>query len=294
MKKSLKHLPPEKRQELKRLKSIILEKAPQTQFIILFGSHARGDWVDDMYHEDGICYTYQSDFDILVITDDKKSTNKASIWSDIEKAYYKHNRLGTPVEIIRHYINDVNKKLRENQYFFSDIKKEGIMLYDSGKFKLERKRWISPERRLEIAIEDFEQWFEGAESFFDNYEYKLKKNDYKIAAFELHQATERFYAAALMVSVGGKPKIHNLETLGKIIVYYHPEFMKIFPRQTDEENRLFNLLKDAYIDARYKKDYKITREELEYLAKRVQKLQTLVKTTCKNKIKELKKQLNNN
>ena len=289
MKKSLKHLPPEKRQELKRLKSIILEKAPQTQFIILFGSHARGDWVDDMYHEDGICYTYQSDFDILVITDDKKSPNKASIWSDIEKAYYKHNRLGTPVEIIRHYINDVNKKLRENQYFFSDIKKEGIMLYDSGKFKLERKRWISPERRLEIAIEDFEQWFEGAESFFDNYEYKLKKNDYKIAAFELHQATERFYAAALMVSVGGKPKIHNLETLGKIIVYYHPEFMKIFPRQTDEENRLFNLLKDAYIDARYKKDYKITREELEYLAKRVQKLQTLVKTTCKNKIKELKK-----
>ena len=291
MKKSLKHLPPEKRQELKRLKSIILEKAPQTQFIILFGSHARGDWVDDMYHEDGICYTYQSDFDILVITDDKKSTNKASIWSDIEKAYYKHNRLGTPVEIIRHYINDVNKKLRENQYFFSDIKKEGIILYDSGKFKLERKRWISPERRLEIAIEDFEQWFEGAESFFDNYEYKLKKNDYKIAAFELHQATERFYAAALMVSVGGKPKIHNLETLGKIIVYYHPEFMKIFPRQTDEENRLFNLLKDAYIDARYKKDYKITREELEYLAKRVQKLQTLVKTTCKNKINELKHEI---
>jgi predicted nucleotidyltransferase/HEPN domain-containing protein len=291
MKKSLAHLPPEKRQELKRLKSIILEKAPQTQFIILFGSHARGDWVDDMYHEDGICYTYQSDFDILVITEDKKSPNKGQIWSDIEKAYYKHNRLGTPVEIIRHYINDVNKKLCENQYFFSDIKKEGVMLYDSGKFKLERKRWISPERQLEIAIEDFEQWFESANGFFRQYNYALSEDDYKIAAFELHQATERFYAAALLVSVRGKPKIHNLETLGKIIVYYHPEFMKIFPRQTDEEDRLFNLLKDAYIDARYQKDYKITREELEYLAKRVEKLCDLVAEICKSIIEKLKLQV---
>ena len=290
MKKSLAHLPLEKRQELKRLKSIILEKAPQTQFIILFGSHARGDWVDDMYHEDGICYTYQSDFDILVVTEDKKSPNKEGIWSDIEEAYYKHNRLGTPVEIIRHYIKDVNKKLCENHYFFSDIKKEGILLYDSGKFKLERKRRISPERRLEIATEDFEQWFEGANDFLWGYKQYFEKEKYKIAAFQLHQATERFYAAALMVSVGGKPKIHNLETLSKIIVYYHPEFMKIFPRQTTKEDRLFKLLKDAYIDARYKKEYKITQEELEYLAKRVEKLRDLVEKTCKSIIEKLKSQ----
>ncbi len=31
----------------------------------------------------------------------------------------------------------------------------------------------------------------------------------------------------------------------------------------------FKLLKKAYIDARYKKDYKITKKQLEYLAERV-------------------------
>jgi HEPN domain-containing protein len=165
------------------------------------------------------------------------------------------------------------------------------MLYDSGKFKLERKCRISPERRLEIAIEDFEQWFESANNFFDDFRHNLKLKRYNNAAFHLHQATERFYAAALMVSVGGKPKIHNLETLGKIIVYYHPEFMKIFPRQTKEEKRLFKLLKDAYVDARYKKDYKITREELEYLAKRVEKLCDLVAEICKSIIEKLKLQV---
>jgi predicted transcriptional regulator len=67
--------------------------------------------------------------------------------------------------------------------------------------------------------------------------------------------------------------------------------MKIFPRQTDEEDRLFNLLKDAYIDARYKKDYKITREELEYLAKRVEKLCDLVAEICKSIIEKLKLQV---
>ncbi|MFA7185430.1 MAG: nucleotidyltransferase domain-containing protein, partial [Victivallales bacterium] len=69
MKKSLAHLPPYKKQELKQLKSVILEKVPRTLFIILFGSHARGDWVDDEYTEGHITYTYQSDFDILVITE---------------------------------------------------------------------------------------------------------------------------------------------------------------------------------------------------------------------------------
>jgi len=38
------------------------------------------------------------------------------------------------------------------------------------------------------------------------------------------------------------------------------------------------------IDARYKKDYKITKKQLEYLAERVKKLQKITKTVCKEKI----------
>ncbi|MDD5728614.1 MAG: HEPN domain-containing protein [Victivallales bacterium] len=292
MKTSLAHLPLFKKQELKRLKSIILAKAPQTQFIILFGSHARGDWVEDEYTEGHITYTYQSDFDILVITDDKKTARNDNIWMQAEDEYYGiRPSQRTPLDIISHHLREVNDRLREGHYFFSDIKKEGVLLYTSGNYRLERKRKIDPVRRLEIAMEDFEQWFESANEFFDDFIHNFDLKRYKKAAFELHQATERFYKAAILTRSGYSPRTHNIAKLGRMIASDYPEFKKIFPRQTEEEKQLFRQLKNAYVDARYKKTYRISREELEYLAERVQKLRDLVETTCKNIITDLKQQV---
>ncbi len=62
----------------------------------------------------------------------------------------------------------------------------------------------------------------------------------------------------------------------------------VFPKTTDEEKRLFELLKRAYIDARYKMDeYEITKEELTYLAERVNELKSLTDTICKAKIAKI-------
>ena len=48
MKKSLAHLPERKRGELARIVSIIRASVPQAEMIILFGSYARGDAVEDV------------------------------------------------------------------------------------------------------------------------------------------------------------------------------------------------------------------------------------------------------
>ena len=62
----------------------------------------------------------------------------------------------------------------------------------------------------------------------------------------------------------------------------------VFPQTTDEEKRRFELLKRAYIDARYKMDeYAITKEELSYLAERVNELKNLTETICLAKIGEI-------
>ncbi|MBN1589531.1 MAG: hypothetical protein JW888_08455, partial [Pirellulales bacterium] len=39
--------------------------------VILFGSYARGDWVNDRYVENDVVYSYQSDFDLLIVTEDR-------------------------------------------------------------------------------------------------------------------------------------------------------------------------------------------------------------------------------
>jgi predicted transcriptional regulator len=54
---------------------------------------------------------------------------------------------------------------------------------------------------------------------------------------------------------------------------------------TDEQKKCFDLLNEAYVRARYDSGYKITKEQLEYLAERVKVLQKLTKKICEDKIK---------
>ena len=284
MKKSLAHLPSHKQDELKLVTKIIRKQFPSAHMIILFGSYARGQWVEDIYTQGHITYEYISDFDILVLTRLKKTANNFSKQNSVDDLILNRKAVKTPVSVIYHSVAQVNYRLKEGRYFFSDIKKEGIALYDSGKLKLERISKPSPAKRKQIAQEDFKMWFTSARDFYTSYEFNLKRRKYKLAAFELHQAVERFYSTTLLVFTGYKGKRHNIEKLGRQASGYDSAFLKVFPRATKEQDENFKLLKKAYIDARYKKDYKITKKQLEYLAKRVKLLQRLTNKICKEKI----------
>src|SRR3546814_1018219 len=77
MRTDLDHLPPNKQRELERVKAIIFEefedaialatmgwkKKGRIEKLILYGSYARGGWVDEPHTAKG----YRSDFDLLII-----------------------------------------------------------------------------------------------------------------------------------------------------------------------------------------------------------------------------------
>jgi hypothetical protein len=65
---------------------------------------------------------------------------------------------------------------------------------------------------------------------------------------------------------------------------YDPALLTVFPRATDGEKQCFDLLKRAYVEARYNPGYKIAKAQLEYLAQRVKKLQRLTKRICQARI----------
>ena len=284
MKTSLAHLPKHKREELKEITSIIKDNA-DIEMIILFGSYARGNWVEDVYTEGHITYEYKSDFDILVIVKTHPQVRKLTLWRNIETLVRRSSTIQTRLTLIVHDLKEVNRALARRQYFFTDIKKEGVLLYDTKRVKLAKAQKQSPEERQQTAQEDFGNWFKSANEFFTGFEDAFKRRHYKKAAFDLHQATERLYITTLLVFTHYKPKEHDIETLGKQVNNLDPRFLSVFPRSTPEEERLFELLKKAYIDARYNPSYKITRKELEYLSERVKKLQRLTKAICKERIK---------
>ena len=190
MKRSPAHLPEHKRDELKRVTDIIIELVPTAQMIILFGSYARGGWVEDVYGEDGVIYEYRSDFDILVITEDKASAAKDGLWEKVDEQIARTVRR-TPVNIIAHYMAEVNRKIEEGYYLFTDIKREGILLHDTGRYKLVRRRKLDPVKRWQTAEEDFQFWFKRAKRFYHHYEIDMEEKDFSGAAFQLHQAAEQ-------------------------------------------------------------------------------------------------------
>lgn len=283
MKSTLTHLPQNKQDQLKVLTEIILGKV-QAEMIILFGSYARGDWVED-YQEK---YEYVSDFDILIITKDKNSAKQVKKSRELDKELMNNAEI-TRTSIIYHSIGFVNDKIERNYYFFVDILKEGIMLYDSGKFTLSEPKNLNPAERIEKSTEEFEHWFESACRFLEGFDFYFQKGEndtayYSNAAFELHQATERYYAAILLVFTDYKPRIHDIEILGNQVEKLNTNFATVFPRTTPDEDRLFILLKKAYIDARYNKNFRIEKEELEYLGSRVAFLKDLTERICRERI----------
>ena len=283
MKRSLSHLPKHKRDELKEIVSIITELA-NVEMVILFGSYARGNWVEDIYTEGHITYEYKSDFDILVIVKEGRYAHSINLWDKVENTIHARKSIKTWVALIVHGLREVNKALARGQYFFTDIQREGILLYDSKRFELAKAQKLSAEERQQTAQEDFKYWFKSASEFLAGFKFYFNRRSYRNAAFELHQATERFYATALLVFTHYKPKEHDIKVLGQRVSNLDPRFLPVFLRHTPEEERLFELLRKGYIDARYNPKYKITRKELEYLAERVKQLQKLTKAICKERI----------
>ena len=276
---SLEHLPEHKQNQLREIAGIIM-KAVDPEKVILFGSHATGRWVEHRYTEGGITYEYISDYDILVITKMGESRKDYEVQDIIEnRCVYK-----TPVTVIVHDIDFINKMLSEGQYFFTDIEKEGILLYDAGNIPLAERKPLSPSEAKAIAEKYFEQWYYSAQRFLKGAGFYLQENDLKEGVFNLHQATERTYNAVILVETGYKPKTHNLDKLKRYSKRFSEELDGIFPDNTPEEKHLFDLLKRGYVDARYKEYYEITEGELALLIERVGKLQQVAETICLAKI----------
>jgi predicted nucleotidyltransferase/HEPN domain-containing protein len=281
MKQDISHLPERKQQELKTITQIICDIA-KPEMIILFGSHARGDWVEDKYDKEH--YRYQSDFDILVLVQTRNEAIQGKLEREIEEKLDQESNLKTPISIIVHDVEFVNRRLSKAQYFFSDIKKEGIHLHNSEQFQLNEPKELSNAARQKIAQEDFDYWMFRANNFYDGFAFFFSEKKYNEAAFMLHQATERLYTAILLVFTRYKPKSHDLLILRKFANTIDPELAMVFPLDTSENKHLFKLLRNAYVDARYKPSYVITEEELGKLGDQVNHLKSLCEKLCHEKI----------
>ncbi len=95
---------------------------------------------------------YRSDYDILVIVSSKKLA-EPQYWDKASDRLMWDKGVSTPVGLIAHGAREVNNFLADGQYFFVDILREGIVLYELDDRPLAQPKPLSSAHALRVARE---------------------------------------------------------------------------------------------------------------------------------------------
>jgi HEPN domain-containing protein len=283
MNTSLAHLTPAQRQELEAVKRTIVQ-AVRPEKIILFGIFSVEA---DTRSFSGRLPPGLGAYDLLVVTGPGDRRSDYELQDIIESRC----RDSAAVTVLVHDIGYVNRRIAEGQYFFTQIRREAILLYDAGRTPLSKLSECDLAQVREIAERDFDRWRRQSRAFFRSAEFNLDAGEWKIVLFMLHQAAEQIYQAILLAFTGYKPTTHNLDKLRRYTNRFSVELVWLFPRNSDEEDRLFRLLLSGYVDARYKEDFVVGEADARLLTGRVGQLLEIAERVCGNRLLSLGKQV---
>jgi len=298
MKTIIDHLPEHKQEELARVVEILhaefedalaessadWKKSGRILKIILFGSYARGDWVDEPLTMKG----YRSDFDLLVIVNNNKLADFA-YWYKAKDRLDRDRAIKTPTSFIVHSRRFVNTALRQGQYFFTDIRREGLVLYELDDEPLAEPRLNSPADAVNSAWEHFQNRFPFASYELKLFTTALEDRQLNHAAFQLHQAIEHAYAAMLLVLTNYSPPSHKLSFLRSLAEDQDRRLYQAWPREQQRHRSWFNTLNEAYVKARYSTHYVISEEALIWLGERTAELHKCVEQISHEHLARMRK-----
>jgi predicted nucleotidyltransferase/HEPN domain-containing protein len=302
MRTDIDHLPPHKQRELDLIVEMLFQglreatgnatgrrKSGRILKIILFGSYARGDWVDAPLDAN----QYKSDYDLLVIVNQKELADRAAYWDDTEQrivtAYNFEKTLRTPANFVVHSLQEVNDALAHGRLFFMNILSDGIVLYESDDKPLKTPVPKTPEIALGTSEEYFETYIGDATRLFDLAKIAIEKQYFREAAFLLHQTVENLYQGLLLTFTFYTPYDHNILFLRDLAEDIDRSLFEVWPRGSRRERALYQKLKDAYRKARYSRHYKIDREDLAWLARHTEVLGQRIHAICLARIEEMRR-----
>lgn len=302
MRTDLDHLPPRKQREIQHVVEVVFEvfeasmttaaaawrKKGRINKIILYGSHARGNWVWEPCTKKG----YRSDYDLLIIVNSKRIVDDTRFGYELDQRFISElieKQISAPVSAVIHTKQEVNNALAQGRYFFMDVAKDGIAVYQEDDKPLRKPIPQTPESALMTAKEYYKDWYPNAAEFYDDFKSNLDRGRLRKSAFELHQAVEQLYHAVLLTKTFYTPHVHNIGFLRTLAEKLDRRMVHVWPTDTRKQIGMFNKLKEAYVKARYSSHYRISATELGWLGEQAQELARVVQLVCEEQIDSLKK-----
>jgi len=295
MKTNLDHLPAKQQDELAAVRATLLNefdaaikqgaggtsewrKGGQVLKIILFGSYARDDWVDEP--DNG----YLSDFDLLIVVSHEKLTDIADYWWVAEDKIQRDPTICRTVNIIVHTLAEVNQGISRGEYFWTDITRDGVALYELPGHPLATAKPLTSDAAYEMAKGYFDKWLPKIGSAIDLADHARGRGSLADATFLLHEAVERAYICVLLVHTLYFPRSHNIKFLRSLAEDIDKTIAAAWPRGHRHDRRRFELLKRAYVEARYSEQFHISLEDLNALATTVVRLRETVEASGKRRL----------
>jgi len=250
----------------------VIVKAANPDMVFLLGATLHSKRCESIFNELAPSCQHISDCTLLILLQNL-ANKELHDWQDkIENHCSNTMRVTTLVLQTSTFI----ESLQASHPFAVAVWQYAPALYDAGNICRED----IPEPKGTInSKEATKQWEDGlskAKEFLAGAELYRVRKQHKMAAFMLHQSAEQALRTLLKVGTGYHANTHSIDRLlryGSLVAYQLPQ---LFSRQTEQEKRLFNLLQKAYIDTRYKEDYKITDEELLILTEKIRRIHEIL------------------
>ena len=289
---SLDHLPEAKKAEILWVKNLIFEEFAaaidgrraddvrdgKILRLILHGPYATGAWVDDPA---GI---YFADYEMLAVVSSDRLADVGEFWLECERkllfATTNREHLRTPVRLTVQSLAGIDRQVEQGDRYFHRVLDEGVVLHDTlGLLRPEHVTAPNGDGAAEATFH-LEEGLALVDEFLGSAKLSFAKGWRRKAAFDLHQATERLYNIVLLVLVGRTPHTHNIVQLRRLAEGATDRLSDVWPAETKEDRRCFELLRSAYNKARYNRYYRVSEDELRWMLDQVEYLYDLTEEVC--------------
>jgi HEPN domain-containing protein len=177
------------------------------------------------------------------------------------------------VSLAVHGLESVTQAIHQGSRFYSVVCQYGIQLYAKNGLRLDLPyHQMNPATTLDKGSKNYHHCYGLALGFWDSAGSSYEAQNYAICVFLLHQTVEHACKALIKLFTAYRCEMHNLSRLLDLCLIFSDKLSDALPRKTDEDRRLFALLRNSYREARYKDDYKVCESDADTLLTRVKDL----------------------
>jgi HEPN domain-containing protein len=257
---------PAEKLALEEIKDLIIKRCPYVQMIIHLGTHPKP-------------FTFY----LLILIGDDEKTPEHEVSNKIEdNCQYLAN-----VHAIVHKANSAKEALNIGRRFWSTVIENGFVLYQSPDLILPDHKEITKEILLERAKFNWDRWGKQGNEFLKGAELYRADNNFRLAAFLLHQSVESVLKAIIQAVIGYRVQMHNLSRLLRLTLLFSDELKEVFKLNTTEGAQLYQLLQNAYSQSRYSSSFDPDEDSVRILSKQVTKFNQVAESVYQRYIKDI-------